>query len=96
MLQTAIHIPVVGIYAKIKSLTANGEFCCLLKTFANSLDADQARKNVGPNLVPSCLTLMILLKAFSDFFKKNSRQKTKKHAKSLSRQQVKKLCGYQI
>ena len=29
---------------------------CLLITFANSLDPDQARQNVGPNLDPNCLT----------------------------------------
>ena len=32
-------------------------FCCLLKTFANSLDPDQAQQNVGPDLDPNCLTL---------------------------------------
>ena len=30
-----------------------GDFCCLLMTFANSLDPDQARQNVGPNLDPN-------------------------------------------
>ena len=39
------------------TLPASGEFCCLLITFANSLDPDQARQNVGPDLEPSCLTL---------------------------------------
>ena len=29
---------------------------CLLITFANSLDPDQARQNVGPDLDPKCLT----------------------------------------
>ena len=29
---------------------------CLLITFANSLDPDQARHNVGPDLDPNCLT----------------------------------------
>ena len=29
----------------------------LLITFANSLDPDQARQNVGPDLDPNCLTL---------------------------------------
>ena len=28
----------------------------LLMTFANSLDPDQARQNVGPYLDPNCLT----------------------------------------
>ena len=31
--------------------------CCLLITFANSLDPDQARHFVRPNLDPSRLTL---------------------------------------
>ena len=31
--------------------------CHLLITFANSLDPDQARQNVGPDLDPNCLTL---------------------------------------
>ena len=37
------------------SLPARGDFCCLLITFANSLDPDQARQNVGPDLDPYCL-----------------------------------------
>ena len=38
------------------SLPARGDFCCLLITFANSLDPDQARQNVGPDPDPNCLT----------------------------------------
>ena len=38
------------------TLLARGDFCCLLITFANSLDPDQARQNVGPDLDPNCLT----------------------------------------
>ena len=38
------------------SLPAKGDFCCLLITFENSLDPDQARQNVGPDLDPNCLT----------------------------------------
>ena len=34
------------------------EFCCLLLIFANSLDPDQARHVVGPDLDPNCLTLL--------------------------------------
>ena len=30
--------------------------CRLLITFANSLEPDQARQNVGPDLDPNCLT----------------------------------------
>ena len=39
-----------------KSLPASGSFRHLLITFANSLDPDQARQNVGPDLDPNCLT----------------------------------------
>ena len=38
------------------SLLARADFCCLLITFANSLDPDQAQQNVGPDLDPNCLT----------------------------------------
>ena len=38
------------------SLPASGDYCHLLITFANSLDSDQARQNVGPDLDPNCLT----------------------------------------
>ena len=37
------------------SLPPRGDFCCLLITFANSLDPDQARPFVGPDLDPNCL-----------------------------------------
>ena len=33
----------------------SGDLCHLLITFANSLDPDQARQNVGPDLDPNCL-----------------------------------------
>ena len=35
---------------------ASGDFCCLLIAFANSLDPDQDRQNVGPDLDPNYLT----------------------------------------
>ena len=38
------------------SLPASGNFCNLLITFANSLDPDQARQNIRPDLDPKCLT----------------------------------------
>ena len=38
------------------SMPASGDFCHLLITFANSLDPDQARQNVWPDLDPNCLT----------------------------------------
>ena len=72
----------------LNSLATNGDFCRLLITFANSLDTDQARQSVGPNLDPNCLTLMVFLK---DFFKKlilkknphtTKNKKITQHAKS--------------
>ena len=38
------------------SLPASGYYCHLLITFANSLDPDQARQDVRPDLDPNCLT----------------------------------------
>ena len=38
----------------VNSFPASGDFCRLLLTFANSLDPDQARQNVGPDLDPNC------------------------------------------
>ena len=35
----------------------SSDFCHLRITFANSLDPDQARQNVGSGLDPICLTL---------------------------------------
>ena len=40
----------------INSSHASGDFCRLLITFANSLDPDQDRQNVSPDLDPDCLT----------------------------------------
>ena len=40
----------------INSLPNRGNFLCLLITFANILDPDQARHIVGPDLDPKCLT----------------------------------------
>ena len=52
---------VLGLYClhliqPFNSSSANGDFCGLLITFANSLDPDQARQNVRPDLDPNCLT----------------------------------------
>ena len=38
------------------SLLTRGDFCWLMIKFANSLDPDQARQNVEPDLDPNCLT----------------------------------------
>ena len=47
----------------------------------NSLDPDQARQNVRPDLDPNCLTLMVFLKEFTekDGFEKSADDK--KHEK---------------
>ena len=42
---------------KILGVLAGGDFCHLLINFANSLNLDQDRHNVGPDLEPNCLTL---------------------------------------
>ena len=41
------------------SLPACVNFNHLLKTFASSLDPDQAQQNVGPDLDPNCLSLLL-------------------------------------
>ena len=46
------------------SFFANANFCHLLITFANSLDPDEDRQKVGPDLGPNCLTLIVILKEF--------------------------------
>ena len=58
----SIHIPVNrDIISVTGSLVQNHElftyWCCLLITFANSLESDQARQNVGPDQDSNCLTL---------------------------------------
>ena len=40
----------------VNSFPTSGDFCHLLISFSNSLDPDQARQNVGPDLDPNCLT----------------------------------------
>ena len=49
--------------------------CCLLITFANSLDPDQARQSVGPDLDPNCLTLWWY--SWKNFFEKDYFEKKK-------------------
>ena len=43
-------------YYMYNSFLASGDFCLLL-IFANSLDPDQDRQNLIPDLDPNCLTL---------------------------------------
>ena len=63
---------------------ASDDFCRLLAAFANSLDPDQDRQNVGPDLDPNLLTLIALLIFLCE---KVSRQ-THKHEKLPSMQRV--------
>ena len=62
--------------------------CCLLITFAISLDPDQARQSVGPDLDPNRLTLWWY--SWKNFSKKTilkkNQQTTKKHDKLPSMQ----------
>ena len=58
----------------------------VLVTFANSLDPDQAVQNVGSDLVPNCLTLMVFFEKKLIIFKIKSDDKKGKitqHAKEL-------------
>ena len=61
----------------VNTSPASGDLCLLLITFANSLDPDQARQNVGPVLDSYCLTLMAFLKR-KQFKKGNFEQKINK------------------
>ena len=47
----------------IDSSLASGDFCLLLIIFANNLDPDHDSQNVGPDLDPNCLTLILIKKA---------------------------------
>ena len=62
-----------------RSLPANDIFCGLSITNANSLDPDQARQNIGPDLDPNCEFLVIFQTEFFEnvkFEKKISRRQT--------------------
>ena len=45
-------------------------YCRLPITFANSLDPDQARQNVGPDLDPICVTQIMQMVFLREFFEK--------------------------
>ena len=45
------------LFQTITSFLARGDLCHLLINFANSLDPEQARQNVGPDLDANCFTL---------------------------------------
>ena len=80
--QILIYGPRLRTCRLINSFPASGDFCCLLTTFANSLDPDQAR-HVGPDLDPNCLIVMVFLKVFflekGNFEKSSRRQKACKN-----------------
>ena len=69
----------------LDSFHASGDFSCLLTTFANSLDPDQGRLSVGPDLEPNCLTL---IEYFEKWLILKSQQKASKHEKLPSMQRV--------
>ena len=46
----------------LNSFLDSDNICQLLITFANSLDTDQDRQDVGPDLDPSCFKLIVFLK----------------------------------
>ena len=46
-----------SLFILINSFLVSHNFRCLLITFANSLDPDQDRHSVGPDLEPNYLTL---------------------------------------
>ena len=52
-----LFINVLQVLVNFSSLLASGKFCRLLITFAKSLNPDQDRKNVSPDLDANCLTL---------------------------------------
>ena len=54
----------------INSFNASGDFSNLQITFTNSLDPDQDRQNVGPDLVPKRLTPLIVF--LKEFFKQKA------------------------
>ena len=64
------------------SKPSSADNLCLLIIFANSLDPDQARQNVRPDLDPNCLTLWWY--SWKIFFQKvnlKNPKMTKKHTK---------------
>ena len=50
------------------SFLASSNFCRLLIIFANSLNPDQDQQNVGPDLDPIFLTLIVFLKEIFEIF----------------------------
>ena len=66
-------LTVASLFYMLDSFLASGDFCRLLITFANSLDPDQDRQNVGPDLNKKTFdTLMLLPK---EYFEKSNVEK---------------------
>ena len=76
--------------SRVNAFLASGNICRLLPIFANSLDQDQARQNVGPDLNRNCLTLCCY--SGKNFWKKlifkKSADDKKKHEKLASMHRV--------
>ena len=70
------------IVSRLNIFLASGNFCDLLipLKFANSLDPDQDQPNVGPDLDPNSLTLMVFLKENINFENSQGMDPTKQHA----------------
>ena len=47
---TSFHLDIHYSLGIINSFLANGDFCCLLKAFANGLDQGHYRQNIAPEL----------------------------------------------
>ena len=58
------------------SSPANDNFRCLLMSFENSLDPDQAWHIVGPDLDPYCLQICSVLVFIKELFEKLNLKKT--------------------
>ena len=69
------------IWISFQSFLASGDFCYLLISFANSLDPDQDRQNVGPDLFLNCLTRWFLREFFENVYFEKSQKTTTKPSK---------------
>ena len=60
---SALALMLMTLYGLIfNCFHVRGNFCHQLITFANCFDPDQDRQNVGPDLDPNSLTLIVVLK----------------------------------
>ena len=56
--------------------------------FSNNLDPDQDQQNIGPDLDPKCLKLVVFLETFSEKLILKSQHVTKNREKIISVQRV--------